>query len=235
MLLEQFFDRDTYTYTYLIADENQKLAALIDPVDTHVSQYIEYLNQRQLALCYVLDTHTHADHISANGKLREITKCTTCIAEQAESACIDKTLRDGDTISIGNINVVTLYTPGHTNDSLCFFIDDADAGQAYLFTGDTLLINGSGRTDFQNGNAEEQYQSIFERLLNYPDETVVYPGHDYNGKQKSTIGKEKRQNPRLQYREKSEYVAFMNNLKLPNPKYMDIAVPANQSCGKADA
>lgn len=230
MILEQIFEPDTYTYTYLIGDSSSKQAALIDPVDTEIDSYIKRLDELGLTLSYVLDTHTHADHVSANGKLRELTQCITLIGQQAESQCIDKTFKDGDKLKLGELVIEILHTPGHTDDSFSFYIDTKNQG--YLFTGDTLLINGSGRTDFQNGDAHDQYRSIFEKLLSYPDSTKVYPGHDYNGLTVSTVGNEKANNPRLQVEDEEAYVELMNNLKLPHPKYMDIAVPANQACGK---
>lgn len=230
MLIEQFFDTDTFTFTYLIADTDTGDAALIDSVNTHIEYYLEILNTKKLTLRYVLDTHTHADHISANGPLRDRTGCITYIGKESLSTCIDKTFAHGDSIALGKLNINILHTPGHTDDSYCFYVKHVQHG--YLFTGDTLLINGSGRTDFQNGDAHMQYHSLFHSLLNYPDNTVVYPGHDYNGNMQSTIGKEKKNNPRLQLKDASSYIEFMNNLQLPNPKHMDIAIPANQACGK---
>lgn len=230
MIFQQYFDEDTYTFTYLIADEKSGNAALIDTVDTEVEFYLAKIAEMDLKLKYVLDTHTHADHVSANGKLRELTACTTLIGQQSLSTCIDHTFKNGDLISLGAIHIQVIHTPGHTDDSFSFYIENDEQG--YLFTGDTLLINGSGRTDFQNGSAADQYESLFNKLLKYPDDTYVYPGHDYNGKKVSTVGDEKQNNPRLQVSGKEAYIQLMQNLKLPQPKYMDIAVPANQACGK---
>lgn len=230
MLLEQYFDQDTSTYTYLIADQETCSAALIDPVNTAVEFYLSVLEKHKLRLHCVLDTHTHADHISANGMLRDQTGCLTLLGQEAHASCIDKTLKGGDILHVGTLNINVLYTPGHTDDSYSFYVLDNDQG--YLFTGDTLLINGTGRTDFQNGNAKKQYDSLFNILLRYPDETIVYPGHDYHGIKKSTVGREKMHNPRLQVSDQAHYVSIMETLNLPNPKHMDVAVPANRACGK---
>ena len=230
MKVEQFFDPISSTYTYLIVDEATRGALLIDPVDTEFELYIAYLNKHRYMLSYVLDTHTHADHISANGKLRDYTKCLTMIGKESQSTCIDEYLNHGDTVHVGDISINIMHTPGHTDDSYCFFVEYAD--QRMVFTGDTLLINGTGRTDFQNGDAATQYASLFDHLLALPDDTIVYPGHDYNGKTHSTIAAERRNNPRLQVSTEMDYVEIMANLNLPNPKFMDIAVPANQACGK---
>lgn len=230
MIFEQYFDEDTYTYTYLLADAESSSAVLIDAVDTKIKFYLDELKRLDLTLQYIFDTHTHADHISANGKLRELTGCITYLGQEAKSECVDETFTEGDVLSIGELKIRILHTPGHTDDSYCFYV--LNKGEGYLFTGDTLLINGSGRTDFQNGDAHDQYQSIFNKLLQYPDDTYVYPGHDYNGRTVSSIGQERKNNPRLQVAGEDEYVELMNNLKLANPKYMDIAVPANRACGQ---
>lgn len=240
MQIKQYFEPISSTYTYLIYDEQKKSAALIDPVVTEIPAYLDDLQKKQLQLLYVLDTHTHADHISANGKLREQLGCKTCLGKESGAACIDQALSEGDVIDVGSISIQVLHTPGHTDDSYCFFINAEhvegnselhEAPSGYLFTGDTLLINGSGRTDFQNGDARQQYDSIFNRLLNFPESTVVFPGHDYRGNRQSTIGHEKRHNPRLQVPHKEAYVSLMNSLNLPSPAMMDIAVPANRQCG----
>ena len=230
MILRQLFDHESYTYTYLIADTATAKAALIDPVDTKTDDYIKLLAELNLTLVAVLDTHTHADHISAMGALRDKTGCITMLGAQSHSACVSQTFTDGQLIAVGELNVQAIHTPGHTDDSYSFAL--THAGQTYLFTGDTLLIRGSGRTDFQQGDAHQQYHSIFAKLLSYGDNAIVYPGHDYKGWTQSTIGEEKANNPRLQVSNANEYAEVMNNLKLPNPKMMDIAVPANQKCGK---
>ena len=227
MIFRQLFERESSTYTYLIACEKTRHAALIDTVKKDLDLYIQLLRELDLTLIYALDTHTHADHITAAGALRDLTHCTTLLGAEAHSACISHALHDGEKIMIGELTLTALHTPGHTDDSYTYHvIDDVEH---YLFTGDTLLIRGTGRTDFQNGNARDQYHSLFHTLLTMPDNTWVYPGHDYKGWTRSTIGEEKAHNPRLQVKD----VALMNNLKLPNPTLMDIAVPANRACGKA--
>lgn len=230
MIFRQLFERESSTYTYLIACEKTRTAALIDTVKDDVPKYTQLLNELNLTLIYTLDTHTHADHITGAGALRDLTGCTTLLGEQAHSACVSHALRDGEKIHLGELTLTALHTPGHTDDSYTFLV--ADAGETYAFTGDTLLIRGTGRTDFQNGNAQDQYQSIFHKLLVLPENTWVYPGHDYKGWMRSTIGEEKAHNPRLQVKDMTAYVELMNNLKLPDPKLMDIAVPANRACGK---
>lgn len=231
MIFRQLFERESSTYTYLIACEHSRQAALIDTVNTQVPLYLQLLDELELTLAYVLDTHTHADHITGAGALREATQCATLLGEQAGSPCISQGLRDGDRISIGHLVLRALYTPGHTDDSYSYLLEAE--GQTYLFTGDTLLIRGTGRTDFQNGSARDQYHSLFNKLLSLPDSTWVYPAHDYKGWTRSTIGEEKAHNPRLQVADINAYIALMNSLSLPNPQLMDIAVPANRACGKA--
>jgi glyoxylase-like metal-dependent hydrolase (beta-lactamase superfamily II) len=188
------------------------------------------LNELNLKLVYVLDTHTHADHITGAGTLRDLTGAHTLLGEEAHSACVSQTMHHGDIIKVGQLAIKALHTPGHTDDSYSFILEDND--QFYAFTGDTLLIRGTGRTDFQNGNAAQQYTSLFDQLLKLPDNTWVYPGHDYKGWTVSTIGEEKAHNPRLQVKDVAAYVTLMSNLKLPNPKMMDTAVPANRACGQ---
>lgn len=230
MIFRQLFERESCTYTYLIACEKTRKAALIDTVKEEVPKYLQLLEELGLTLIYALDTHTHADHITGAGALRDATGCTTLLGEEAHSTCVSHKLHDGDIISIGELALKAIHTPGHTDDSYTYLLKDAD--EHYVFTGDTLLIRGTGRTDFQNGNAVDQYQSLFNKLLLLPDDTWVYPGHDYKGWMRSTIGEEKNHNPRLQVEDVAAYVALMENLNLPNPKLMDIAVPANRACGK---
>ena len=229
MIFRQLFDSTSSTYTYLIGDEQSGSAALIDPVAEHTNRYIKLLGELGLKLVIAADTHTHADHITALGALRDKTGCKTLIGQQSGSECASATFTDGDILMAGSIAITALHTPGHTDDSYSFYIDDAT--QPILFTGDTLLIRGTGRTDFQNGNAAEQYHSLFERLLKLPGHTLVYPGHDYNGNTVSTIDEEKNHNPRLQIADQNQYIELMNNLDLPNPAMMDVAVPANRACG----
>ena len=227
MLFRQLFDRESSTYTYLIADNNEAL--LIDPVIGNIDQYLQLMDELNLKLILAVDTHTHADHITALGRLRETTGCLTMLGEQSQSDCVSVLLGDGQQLALGSLSLKAIYTPGHTDDSYSFLVN-VDGG-SYVFTGDTLLIRGTGRTDFQNGNAGQQYHSIFDRLLTLPGDTLVYPGHDYKGWTVSTIAEEKRYNPRLQVKNKTEYIELMNNVKLADPKLMDIAVPANRACG----
>jgi sulfur dioxygenase len=230
MIFRQLFERESSTYTYLLGCETTRQAILIDTVKSELEHYLQLLDELNLTLTYVLDTHTHADHITGAGALRDATGACTLLGEEAQSACISKAMHHGETLSCGTLQLSALHTPGHTDDSYSFVLNHQ--GQQYAFTGDTLLIRGTGRTDFQNGSAAEQYASLFEQLLVLPENTWVYPGHDYKGWTLSTIGEEKAHNPRLQVKNVTEYVTLMNNLKLPNPKMMDIAVPANRACGK---
>lgn len=230
MIFRQLFEQESSTYTYLIACEKTRKAALIDTVKAEVPTYVQLLRELNLTLAYALDTHTHADHITGAGELRDLTGCTTLLGEQANSGCVSQALRDGEKIPVGELTLTALYTPGHTDDSYTFHLIDGD--EQYLFTGDTLLIRGTGRTDFQNGSARDQYLSLFGKLLLLPETTWVYPAHDYKGWMRTTIGEEKAHNPRLQVKDVTAYVELMNNLKLPNPKMMDVAVPANRACGK---
>ncbi|MDZ7925112.1 MAG: MBL fold metallo-hydrolase [Marinagarivorans sp.] len=230
MIFRQLFERESSTYTYLLGCENTRQAVLIDTVKSEVDRYLQLLQELDLTLAYVLDTHTHADHITGAGDLRNLTGAKTLLGEEAHSACVSQSLHHGAVIKVGQLSITALHTPGHTDDSYCFVVDNN--GQHYVFTGDTLLIRGTGRTDFQNGSAADQYASLFEKLLTLPANTWVYPGHDYKGWTVSTLAEEKAHNPRLQVNDVAEYEALMNNLKLPNPKMMDIAVPANRACGK---
>lgn len=230
MIFRQLFDKESSTYTYLLGDEKSRKALLIDTVLEAADSYLQLLTELNLTLAYVLDTHTHADHITASGKLRDITGCITYLGKESGSDCVSQTLGDGEKINMGSFTLTALYTPGHTSDSYSFVVNDG--AQHYLFSGDTLLIRGTGRTDFQNGNARDQYRSLHNKLLTLPDNTWVYPAHDYKGWARSTIAEERQHNPRLQISSETAYVEFMANLKLPNPKMMDIAVPANRACGK---
>jgi sulfur dioxygenase len=231
MIFRQMFEPESCTYTYMLASEQTRQAILIDTVKQDLEKYLQLLRELNLQLIYVADTHTHADHITAAGALRDATGCTSLLGKEAASDCVSKHLNDGDIIQLGELQIHVLHTPGHTDDSYSFWVKDS--GRHYVFTGDTLLIRGTGRTDFQNGSASDQYKSLFHLLLKLPEDTLVYPGHDYKGWTCSSIGEERAHNPRLQVASESEYVDLMNNLTLPNPKLMDIAVPANRSCGKS--
>ena len=192
MLFRQLFDKTSSTYTYLIASAKGREALIIDPVLENVEQYIKILNELDLKLVKVIDTHIHADHITAASKLKNKTNCTTIMGEHTPSDAVEIKVKDNEIIYVDKLEIKVIYTPGHTKDSYSFLMDD------YLFSGDTLLINGTGRTDFQGGNSEDSYNSIFNRLLKLPEETLLYPAHDYNGQTVSSIGKEKKFNPRLQ-------------------------------------
>ena len=222
MIFRQFFDTVSSTYTYLIASREGGEALIIDPVLEKAGSYLALLEQLDLKLVKVIDTHIHADHISGMAELQNKTNCVTIMGEQAKADVVTMQIRDNDKVKIEKIELIALYTPGHTDDSYSFLMNDR------VFTGDTLLIKGTGRTDFQNGNPYEQYNSLFERLLKLQDETLIYPAHDYKGDTVSTIGEEKKFNPRLQVSSVHEYVKIMNNLKLDNPKMMDVAMPANK-------
>ena len=231
MIFRQLFDPESSTYTYLLGDEETRQAVLIDSVLGSTDQTLMLLEQLDLTLCIALDTHTHADHITGLGALRDRTGCTTMMGEQALASCLTANFKDGDQIAVGNIKLEVIYSPGHTDDSYSFYLPGETGGM--LFSGDTLLIRGTGRTDFQNGDARQQYNSLFNRLLQLPDSCTLYPGHDYKGWTLSTIGEEKRNNPRLQIANQADYIELMDSLDLPTPKLMDISVPANQACGDA--
>ena len=221
MIFEQLFDDKSSTYTYIISSGKGREALIIDPVIEHSDHYIKILEKLELRLVKVIDTHIHADHITALNELSKRTGCTKVMGENSKSEVIDLKVKDEEIVNIENIELKAIYTPGHTDDSYCFIMKDR------IFTGDTLLINGTGRTDFQNGSAHDAYESLFNRVLKLPEETIVYPAHDYNQKLSSTIGDEKKNNPRLQVNNADEYAKIMNNLNLANPKMMGIAVPAN--------
>lgn len=229
MLFRQLFDHDTSTYTYLIADEATGEAALIDPVREQLALYLTLLQELGLRLRYAIDTHVHADHVTALGDLHEATGCTTVHGQQSQCRCVSQKVVDGEDLALGRLHLRALYTPGHTDDSYCYLLTTDH--EPYLFTGDTLLIRGTGRTDFQNGDARQQWASL-QRLLALPGGTRVYPAHDYRGLTMSTIAEERRWNPRLQVQSAEEYAELMRQLKLPNPRLMDIAVPANLACGR---
>ena len=225
MLFHQLFDKNSSTYTYLIASAKGREALIIDPVLENIEQYIKLLNELDLKLVKVIDTHIHADHITAASKLKNRTNCKTIMGEHTPSDAVEIKVKDNEIIYVDKLEIKVIYTPGHTKDSYSFLMND------YLFSGDTLLINGTGRTDFQGGNSEDSYNSIFNRLLKLPEETLLYPAHDYNDQKVSTIGKEKKFNPRLQVDSVSEYTDIMNNLNLSKPKLMDINVASNIKLG----
>tara|TARA_B100001750_G_scaffold224158_1_gene214986 strand:+ start:484 stop:1167 length:684 start_codon:yes stop_codon:yes gene_type:complete len=225
MIFRQVFDNKSSTYTYLIASAKGREAVIIDPVIENVESYIKLLNELDLKLVKVIDTHIHADHVTGASKLKLATNCSTLMGEHTPADTVEIKVKDDEIIKIDQIEIKAMYTPGHTSDSYSFLMDN------YLFSGDTLLINGTGRTDFQNGSSKDAYNSIFNRLLKLPEDTILYPGHDYNGKESSTIGNEKKFNPRLQVKNVDEYVELMSNLNLAKPKLIDINVSRNIKLG----
>jgi len=229
MIFRQLFESVSCTYTYLIAARRGGEALIIDPVLEKVDLYLRIIEELELKLLKAVDTHVHADHVTGLGALRDRTKCITVMGEQSAVNVVSMRIQEGDTVEVEGVRLEAIYTPGHTDDSYSFLMGDR------VFTGDTLLIRGTGRTDFQNGDPCAEYDSIFNKLLKLPDETLVYPAHDYKGETVSTIGEERACNPRLQVASEAEYVEVMNNLKLANPKMMDVAVPANLAIGAAQA
>src|ERR1700756_1738907 len=221
MIFRQLFDATSGTYTYLVASRHGGEALIIDPVLEKVDRYLQLIRELDLKLVKAVDTHLHADHITGLGALRDRTQCVTVMGEQTHADIVSMRVAEGDRIEVEGVRLDVLYTPGHTDDSYSFVLPDR------VFTGDTLLIRGTGRTDFQNGDPRQQYESIFGRLLKLSDATLVYPAHDYKGDTVSTIGEERAFNPRLQVKSANEYADLMNSLKLPDPKMMDVAVPAN--------
>ena len=228
MIFRQLFDSVSGTYSYLLASRRGGEALIIDPVLEKVERYLKLVDELDLRLVKAVDTHLHADHVTGLGALRDRTRCITVMGEQSKVDVVSMRVGDGDRLSIEGLSLEAIYTPGHTDDSYSFVLGDR------AFTGDTLLIRGTGRTDFQNGDSRAQYQSL-QRLLRLPDETLVFPAHDYKGDTVSTIGEEKRFNPRLQVKGPDEYAALMASLNLPNPKMMDVAVPANMHQGVSQA
>ena len=225
MIFKQLFDTKSSTYTYLISSGNGREALIIDPVLENVNEYISILKELDLKLVKVIDTHIHADHITGASKLKNITKCSTIMGDHTPAESVEIKVKDDEYINLDNLKIRAIYTPGHTSDSYSFLMDN------YLFSGDTLLINGTGRTDFQNGNAKDAYNSIFNKLLKLPDETLLYPAHDYKGEKVSTIGKERKQNPRLQVNSVDEYVEIMNNLNIKKPSELEFNVSRNINLG----
>jgi glyoxylase-like metal-dependent hydrolase (beta-lactamase superfamily II)/rhodanese-related sulfurtransferase len=227
MIFRQLFDSVSGTYTYLLASRRGGEALIVDPVLEKVDRYLQLIHELDLRLVKAVDTHLHADHVTGLGALRDRTHCITVMGEQTKADVVSMRLAEGDKLTVEGVSLDVLYTPGHTDDSYSYLMRDR------VFTGDTLLIRGTGRTDFQNGDPRAQYDSIFNKLLKLPEETMVFPAHDYKGETVSTIGEEKAFNPRLQVKSVDEYAELMNNLKLPNPKMMDVAVPANMRVGLA--
>ena len=225
MIFKQLFDLKSSTYTYLIASSKGREALIIDPVLDNVNEYIVLLKELDLRLVKVIDTHIHADHVTGAAKLKDITKCTTIMGDHTPADSVEVKVKDDEYINLDDIKIRAMYTPGHTSDSYCFLMNNC------LFSGDTLLINGTGRTDFQNGNAKDSYNSIFNKLLKLPEETLLYPAHDYKGEKVSTIGKEKKQNPRLQVKGVDEYIEIMNNLDLKKPAEIEKNVSRNVNLG----
>lgn len=228
-MFKQLYDESSSTLTYLIVDDATKEAVIIDPVNEHIDDYLLLVKQHELTLKYALETHVHADHITASGKLKQQLGLKTGVSEQCEAANADLQLNDGDIITFGTQAIQVIATPGHTAGSLSFLWHDK------VFTGDALLINGCGRTDFQSGDAGTLYYSITQRIFSLPDETLVYPAHDYQGRRVSSVMQEKLINPRLANKSHDEFVAIMEGLNLPKPRLIDLAVPANRKCGLDEA
>lgn len=231
MLIRQLFDSTSSTYTYLLADQDQ--AVLIDPVKHKLDDYLRLLTELDLSLCMAIDSHTHADHITALGDLRAATGCASGFGEPCLAHCASFTFKDGQPLPFGNRHLLAWHTPGHTDDSYCFLLPPEGEEPWQLFSGDTLLIRGTGRTDFQNGDPYQQWASL-QRLLALPDNTQVFPAHDYKGWTSSTLAEERLHNPRLQVPNAQAYAALMESLHLPLPNMMDVAVPANRACGQKE-
>ena len=225
MIFKQVFDTKTSTYTYLIASAKGREAVIIDPVLENVENYIGLLKDLDLKLVKVIDTHIHADHVTGASKLKQSTNCTTIMGEHTPADMVEIKVKDNELINVDGLKIRSIYTPGHTSESYSFLLNN------YLFSGDALLINGTGRTDFQNGSSKDSYHSIFDKLLKLPEDTLLYPGHDYNGKKVSTIGNEKKFNPRLQVKNVDEYIEIMSNLNLSKPEMMDSNVSRNIQLG----
>jgi sulfur dioxygenase len=230
MIFRQFFDPLSSTYTYLLASIAGGEALIIDPVKAQTHHYLMAIRELDLRLVRAIDTHTHADHITGLGELRDQTGCVTIMGEYTKAECVSEHVKEGELIAVDGLRLQALYTPGHTDESFSFVLDPAQPKA--VFTCDVLLIRGTGRTDFQGGDPRKSWDSIVNKLFKLPDETTVYPAHDYKGWNASSIGEEKRHNPRLAGRSEAEYVAIMRSLKLPDPQLMDVAVPANLACGR---
>ncbi|HJL14289.1 MAG TPA: MBL fold metallo-hydrolase [Sandaracinaceae bacterium LLY-WYZ-13_1] len=228
MLFRQLFDKESSTYTYLLADEETRQAVLIDPVREQVERDIELLEELDLKLAYTLETHVHADHVTSSGLLRQRLGCKTVLSAAAGAGCPDVLVEDGEVLKVGSLEIEARHTPGHTDGDVSYYVPAA----SMIFTGDTIFVRGCGRTDFQQGDAERLYDSVQSKVFSLPDETVIYPGHDYKGRTMTTVAEEKKLNPRLGGgKTKQQFVEIMNNLKLAYPKKIDVAVPANLHCG----
>ena len=232
MLFRQLFDPEASAYTYLVACEQTRDAALIDPVLACVERDAALLAELGLTLRYTVETHIHADHVTGAAALRERTGCRVAVPQKSNASNDDLEVREGDPIPVGTLSLQPLYTPGHTDDHHCYFLDVP--GAARVFTGDALLIDGCGRTDFQNGDSATLYRSVHDKLFSLADDVLVYPGHDYKQRRVSSIGQEKARNARLgSGKTVDAFIAIMAGLNLPHPKMMDVAVPANRGCGAA--
>jgi sulfur dioxygenase len=226
MIFEQFFEPDSSTFTYLLGCEHTRQAVLIDTVECDVEKYVAALRKHGLTLVYTLETHVHADHVTAADSLRKRLGSKSVVHRDAGAMCGDLLVTDGIHVQVGSLDIEVRYTPGHTNGCVSYYVGDR------IFTGDALLIGGCGRTDFQQGNAGQLYDSIHKQIFSLPDKILIYFGHDYNGNTVSTVGQEKRENKRLGgQKSRQEFVEIMANLKLAYPKQIDIALPANQACG----
>jgi glyoxylase-like metal-dependent hydrolase (beta-lactamase superfamily II) len=233
MLFRQLFEPVSSAYTYLVACEETREAALIDPVLETTERDLQMLKELGLTLKYTIETHIHADHVTGAARLRELTGCRAAVPERSAAAHVDLPVREGEAIPVGKLRLQPLYTPGHTDDHHAYLLE-AD-GCARVFTGDALMIDGCGRTDFQNGDAATLYRSVHEKVFALPDDTLVYPGHDYQQRHVSSVAQERERNPRLGGGTSlEEFVAIMDALHLPRPKKMDVAVPANRACGEID-
>ncbi|OKH43503.1 Zn-dependent hydrolase [Calothrix sp. HK-06] len=226
MLFRQLFDKQSSTYTYLIADEKTKNAVLVDSVLEQVERDLRMLRELGLTLCYSIETHIHADHVTGAEKLQETTGCLKILPKYTKNNCADRKIKDGEILQLGEIEIKAIATPGHTDSHVAYLIN-----QLLVLTGDSLLIRGCGRTDFQSGNAGTLYDSVTQRLFTLDNNTLVYPGHDYQGFTVSTIGEEKLFNTRFKGHNRDSFIELMNNLNLPYPEKMTVAVPANEACG----
>jgi glyoxylase-like metal-dependent hydrolase (beta-lactamase superfamily II) len=230
MIFRQLFEPQSSAYTYLIACPDSREAVLIDPVLETVERDLQLLEELGLTLRYTIETHIHADHVTGASRLRERTGCRCALPEKSGADHVDLEVREGEPIRVGAVDIDPLYTPGHTDDHHAYYVAD---GGGRVFTGDALLIDGCGRTDFQNGDSAILYRSVHEKIFALPGETLVYPGHDYQQRRVSSVAQERERNPRLGGgKSLEEFVAIMDALDLPRPKKMDLAVPANRECGQ---